>query len=288
MAGIPNAVAPRSQTHPMDSINGMKPPTIVRLIAALSIMSGAATVIHMIFSGLRGHAWIDLAVIGIPVGHGLLKGSQTSRSWAIWVSAISGILILAMIAWGVFKEGLEAVSTQQVSVRGIYVLLMLLICAIVVFGLRSTRARAWFEADAANRIHCGEWTIPLLVVGALFAAESVIAQSVMESSHRELQNSINRIYSFRTQFEFRDAKTKERVNAVGYQSGDQLRSGQDPLGPRASFTWKNDAEGNLLLELSGFAGRPFEATFISDGYKPYVYRFTEGAPEREVLGLQAK
>lgn len=272
----------------MDSINGAKPPTIVRFVAALSLMSGAAAVVHMVYSGLRGHAWIDFAVIGILVGHGLLKGSQTSRSWAIWVSAISGILILAMAAWGVFKEGLEVFSTQQISVRGIYVLLMLLICGIVVFGLRSASARGWFEADPANRIHCGEWTMPLLLVGALFAGVSLMGHSVMESSHRELQSSINQMYSFRTQFEFRDAETKKRVNAVGYQSGDRLGSGQDLLGPRTSFTWKNDEQGNLLLELSGFAGRPFEATFISDGYKPYVYRFNEGAPDREVLGLQAK
>lgn len=272
----------------MDSINGVKPPSIVRLVAALSMMSGAAAVVHMLCSGWRGHTLFDVSVIGIPIGHGLLKGSQTSRTWGIWLSAIAGILILAMVAWGVFKEGFEVVSTEQVSVRRIYAVLMLLICGIVVFGLRSAKARAWFEADPANRLHCGEWTIPLLLVGALYGGESVLGQLAIESSQREFQTSINQMYSFRTRFEFRDAKTKERVNAVGYQSGDRLGSGQDLFGPRTSFTWKNEAEGNLTLELSGFAGRPFEATFISEGYKPYVYRFTKGSPEREVLGLEPK
>lgn len=263
-------------------MNDSGPPFIIRLTAALSIVLGAAAIVEIAVSlFFHSKLSINLGFVGIPIGRGLLMGRQSSRHWAIVLSGLALILTPGLVAWMGFSGQFRAFTHEQLWVGGIYVAITILICATVFFGLRSASARAWPWSDFGNQEQGQAWTTPLILIGVLFATLSAASDFMTEASFRSL-------FRVQTQFEFRDARTGERLKSVGYSSdGPTITSGRrDPLAPRISVSVANDPDG-MTLELTGFSEKPFNTTFTAKGYRPITYTLNSKSPSEVTLDFQA-
>lgn len=234
----------------------------------------------MAASLLRGSIWIDLGFLGIPLGRGLLEGKLRSRSWAMGLSGLGLVLICGITGWGIVSGEFRGVSREQLWLSGAYLVLSLLVCATVFFGLRTCSVRAWFSADSSDRSDSTGWVKPLVVVGLLFAAVFAIRESMME-------RSLAGLFAVHTRFEFRDASTGGPIHSVGYEidGGHFSNGGRDSFAPRISTATTSAPEG-LVIKFTGVSGRPVQVTFTSEGYQPCPYTLGDQSPEELTLSFK--
>ena len=257
-----------------------QPPLVLRLAAILSIAFGTVSIVDMVAMFFRGHLWLDFGFVGILIGRGLLMRRQSSRSWAITLSGIGLLFISAIASWGLYSGRLQFATREHLWLSGMSLLLLLLVCATIFFGLRSASVREWFRAESSERIDSFGWTAPLVLVSALFASASAIRDSIKETS-------LAGLFPVHTQFEFSDASTGGPIDFIGYSSEPPLFStGQRaPLAPRISFGTATNSKG-LLVKLGGLSGRPVDLTFTSKGYEPVKYKLDAKSPEKVTLSLR--
>jgi len=163
---------------------------------------------------------------------------------------------------------------------------MILVCGTIFFGLRSASARAWPWSDFGNVEQSQPWVTPLVLIGVLFATLSALRDFTTEAKTEAFFRSL---FPVQTQFEFRDARTGERLKSVAY-SGDGLTttsSRRDLFAPRTSFSFSKGSDG-MTAELTGFSGKPFNVTFTAEGYRPVTYTLNDKSPREVTLDFQAQ
>ena len=71
-------------------------PTSLKVVAALFILSGMSSLIEIVVSLSHGHISINLGVLGLFIGAGLLRLSPTWRTWALvftWIALVGAPLV---------------------------------------------------------------------------------------------------------------------------------------------------------------------------------------------------
>ena len=261
-------------------MNTSKPPFLLLLAAALAIVSGTESTVGMLAKLLQGHLRIDLGCLGIPIGYGLLCGSQTARWWAIWVSALGFVIIAGGLAWGAYSGQFNQIATEDLWLGGMAWGMNLFICAIVFGALRTARVVAWFDDDSADRDRNLGWTATLVLIAILYTGEIALHDAAAGASLR-------RMFAVHTRFEFHEAGTGKGLMSVNWASDAFIFSseGQDPLAPRLSVETGGSEDGIFVL-FHGISGRPFDVTFDSDGYRPVTYTFDKSPPREISLELR--
>jgi hypothetical protein len=115
-------------------------PTSLKVVAWLFIIGGWFAVVEILLSLMRSHISVNLGVLGIPIGHGLLRLSRGWRTWAlvfIWI----GLILLPV--FGLFVLSIPVPFTVRIFGRpvgyvstGFGLLLVVMIFAFEVWQYR--------------------------------------------------------------------------------------------------------------------------------------------------------
>ncbi len=79
--------------------DGRPVPTSLKVVAGLFTAAGISALVEIIVSLVRGHVSINLGVVALLIGPGLLRLSKTWRRWALfftWATMISAALCVAL------------------------------------------------------------------------------------------------------------------------------------------------------------------------------------------------
>jgi hypothetical protein len=83
----------------------MTRPTSITIIGIIFIIAGCLTTIDVIYKLFHDHLYINLAVLMIPAGIGILKGRSSSRGWAkFWIGLFSLILGLLLVLYPFYGD----------------------------------------------------------------------------------------------------------------------------------------------------------------------------------------
>ena len=124
-------------------------PPFVRLVAWIFVFWGVVAVIWLVFALARGHMPNVLGVLGLPIGHGLLRGRS------LWRAIGLIFLVLVMINCVVFVVSLyrapEAIPTPAVR-SGVLTLIGLLCTSAIGMFRVLVRAdvREFYESRVAE------------------------------------------------------------------------------------------------------------------------------------------
>jgi hypothetical protein len=156
-------------------MNRVHLPRILRIVAALFIAAGAASLVKMAAALMNGNFVLDLEFIGIPIGHGMLLGRKSSWRWALFFAGLGLLIAMAVIvAIQVPIGGIDWLpDADERRLAIIYMGVAIVILGFSVFGLLSRSVQAWFNADARERQDGAGWTLPLVVAGVLGVLPSI-------------------------------------------------------------------------------------------------------------------
>lgn len=68
-------------------------PLPVRIVALLFLVGGISSAIGSVVKYFQGHFAIDLAILGLCIGPGLISGNRTWHKWALALTWIEVVLI---------------------------------------------------------------------------------------------------------------------------------------------------------------------------------------------------
>ena len=123
-------------------------PWDLRLVGYLYLLGGLAAVVHMLVAAVAGHPLLNVAVVFLPVGLGLLRLRRAWRRRAIVITVALPLVGLAMTGYLYMLNGrsmVQWVGFAQGTAVGIVACASLLALVIwMVRVLSSPRTRALF------------------------------------------------------------------------------------------------------------------------------------------------
>jgi len=280
--------APGAEKHELES-SSEQPPMIIRIAAAICVVAGTWSLVNTITNFLSGRFFLDLGFLAIPIGRGLLKGRSSSRMWAMILSGlffvvlVAGLVALISDALGwteLWKKNIGGpITTPERIAVAIGFQFMLFSTAIVVFGLWTLRAREWCVRESGNERQFGtNWTLPLFLAALTPLAAVEVAEYLSDRSQKVFMRSL---YHVDTEFEFRDSVSGNPVKRLSF-SGVGANS-SDSFSPQIVSRFIDSAEGGSGIRLSGISDRPLAVTFSTDGRKPISYTISKTSPSRVFL-----
>jgi len=205
-----------------------------------------------------------------------LAGGKASRFLALLFAGL-GMLGVAGIGayWAMTSD--DKLSVEESRRIQIYALVGVLALGAIVIGLLTKSARVWFSTDPSQKAGGIGWTLPLVIVGGLFATAATI-------QHREHQEATENMFAVDTRIEFRDAESGEPVHNT---TQDWSLSGRkdDPLRPRYKISHLDEANASAV-EIRGVSGRTVRLTFGSNGYESMAYELTKDSPRKVTLQMK--
>jgi hypothetical protein len=121
-------------------------PAALRAVAYFTILCGIGTVLSVIVDLLHGRLNINLGVLLIPAGFGLLRLSQGWRTFAlftIWVGMIGSAIMFVLLAAGIGNPTMKGFTLfGPLGVRGAGLLI-----SVVIFGVEFVQYRVLTRPD---------------------------------------------------------------------------------------------------------------------------------------------
>jgi hypothetical protein len=94
----------------------MKAPKALTIVAWLFIIEGAAAVVAMIISFYRGSGTVDLTVLDMLIGFGLLRLDPTWYRWAVFSTWVGIVLTLVLFPVLVFASSAPSMTVFSIPV----------------------------------------------------------------------------------------------------------------------------------------------------------------------------
>jgi len=246
------------------------PPRHICIVSGLVISAGVAAVIGMIAGLIGGHFSLNLALLGIPIGYGILIGKSTSRKLALFFASVGFLFSAGFGGWALYSyfSGAAELPPEVVyTVPGL--ILTLGSCTYVVIVLTRSTNRPWFEGEkeAPAPLKSVAWAVAIGVAGSL--APTLVVEWQVAEMYRQ-------IYAFRVNIAPYDSISGRGLNSVSFDT-EAFRISHDKL-PKISVESGRGRDG-MELEFFGVAARPIEITIKSEGYRDTTITVDEDSDE---------
>lgn len=226
------------------------------LVGALVLSAGVHSLVEMTSGWIQGNGTLDLGVLLVFIGLGLLRGSNLQRS------LFGGLLALALVASFIimvvsFFSG--SISGQGSGVYLIPSVVFFFLLLAYLFGvLWSARGDEWFAQKYSGK--APPYVIPVTVVISLFSSVG----GEMEGYNRRV--ALAKVFRYEVELLAVDANTGEFIEYGSISSG--RRSIVDLELPEPMQTGGSSYRGgDVGWLLEGFADEPFEVNLSYDGYQ---------------------
>lgn len=233
----------------------------VRVFAILLILAGIDSLAAMVLDLFRGNLNVDLGVLGLLVGKGLLLRKERWRKWAVflaWAGIVCAPLFGIIIALpGGTVEPIELFGVDTGTFLPAYVgyLMLGVWFAFSLWQravLTSREARSLFTEE--GEVHSSWWPVIVavgVVITVLDHSERHLARSLLESiDHHEV--TIQTV----------DAESGEllnpRVTQLGGFSGKVF--------PKTTYSSWQSNEGGMVVGVEWLAPGPITIHLAADGY----------------------
>lgn len=249
----------------------------IRLFASVLIFVGVSALFDLVLGIFNDACMLNLNVVALPVGIGLLNRSKEALPWAVFFSWVG--IIIAPIAIVILFDSDPGALLNRAGVPTVVTLssdlTALLFTAIFPYSLwqrhvltRPVVRQAFEEKDCAPPAHA--WW-PVVVTLAFFTL--AIAYGA-EYIHKE---TVRSVYSCRVTIEAVDAETGEPLQFFVSGPHSEPTIGSGDIFPR-SVTSASMAD-SPRLHLSVIAIRPVTFTVGADGYESQEVTINEGRDE---------
>lgn len=250
-------------------------PFFVPFAATIYFLLGGFAVVRIVAAICQGGMFWDFSALGLLIGHGLLRGYETSRKWAVWLSGFGAVALLFGIAFDVGFWDLDSRGAAAWIARG-ETAVHLILCGMIFYGLRTGVSRAWFSKEGRSFPSAGSWGKSLAVVSLFTAVLVRLTAAKTEGLAKEQAEAVFRV---RTEFSYLEAGTEKpladvRMFLPGIDSA-QLAT--------RSLEGHRRIAGAEGMEIDGIATGPFDVRFEAEGYATQSVRVTRATPTRVVL-----
>ena len=272
------------QTESIGAVNADAdaPPFSIRFAGLLCIAIGVNSILEMISQIIRGKLGLDLGVVFIPLGWGLLAGRPASRRWLIFFFGCGLVLYVAMAFWMAFAYfGASPHDAAGMRLAIPYLVISVCLATFVVVTLFRTEFRSWFERARQKPAAGASWALPAALVLAI-----VLGQVSLQTWYTDAPRP--QPFPIVTTVECRDFDTRDGLNGISFSPKEPAKGEKDPLAATLSTSTGFTSDGGIAFTIKRVATEPVEFTFSADGYVPETVRITAKSPEKITLYLKRK
>ncbi len=259
----------------------VKPPLTVCIVGVMFIFTGASSVSGLVMDILNGKVLLNLGILGLFLGYGILKGSDRARSISLVVSVVTLIIVVAVSGLGIYLmtvSELEISLFDQITIY-LFALYGIVLCLFSFWAIKREASANWFKST-----NQGIWSLKNWV----WAISIVVGFSTLADVFGAWRNQkiLNSIYHFKSEIILVDSITNEPLPAETYVWPMEYREGfqffikgyeQFSKAKYSSSTFTSDG---TVYHYSGLVTQPVRITLRANGYELKSFYVGKEAEEK--------
>lgn len=243
------------------------PPRHLCIVGALWIAAGVGAAAEVVAELLHGRVDLNLALLALPVGFGILSGSTNARQSALFLASlglaftVGGGGLMAYEHW----SGKLPLAAPFLTSALVEVVLTAACCLYVLLALTRSEHLLWFTDSKEERPAVRSLAWAVVVVAALSStSEQLTAWQLHETYEKAAE--------FRVKVTPYDAVSGRGIESLSFGSNDTppkpVPETRTP--PKVDCSFVLEEGGGRSFKFRGEAAQPFEVTLHAKGYQDKV------------------
>lgn len=251
------------------------PPRHICIAGAALIALGTWSAVGILAAWLNGKPGLDLTVVSLPIGYGVLCGKASSRDWARFLAVLGIVIAMASGAFAVIDMAkLPPGSPQPVQWSALVSVIGIVMAnAYVYVVLKLSCHQQWFAAsqtDAATAKTLMWMMVP-------FTAFSAISY---HSENWQLEKASREQFVYHVAMKPYDSATGASLAHAQLETDDVADLGGSFFHTPSPIVEKHRAEEGAVVEVTGVATGSCEFKLKCDGYRDAVVKLDKSQKGR--------